>query len=438
MRRAAFAALCCLLGACQGPAPADLATAPAALCPAPPELSATERLFDDSAPPRLFRITIAPDDLAYLDEDPRREEYVPATVELEGERFEDAGIRYKGAYGSLFACFDEQGRLICDKLSLKVSFNEYVRRGRFWGVRKMVFNSALRDPSYLHERLSYSLFRAAGLPASRAVHARVSINGGPESLFLLVENVDEEWIEDRFADDSGNLYKEVWPQHTGPEPYRGALRTNEEEGDVARMVAMARAVAEAEEAELPAVVARWMDPDPMLRYFAVDQLVQNWDGIWKFYCWGENCGNHNFYIYDDPSSGLLQVIPWDLDFTFNRPNQDQGRSWLTPPACDAPPDSRNWERPPQCDPILRGLMLGNWERYRSTYRDLIAPGGPLAEDALLARIDRYRALIAPYVAGDPKGPSLQQWRAEVARLRQVVRASSAAARALVDGAGEQD
>jgi len=412
--------------------------APSPLCDAPdePRLSRTERLFDDHAAPRLFRITVEPQDLAYLDEDPRREEYVPATVELEGERFERAGLRYKGAYGSLYACFDDAGVRICDKLSLKLSFTKYVDRGRFAGVRKLVFNSCYRDRSYLHERLSYGLFRAAGVPASRAVHARVSINGGPESLFLLVENVDEEWIEDRFERDDGNLYKEVWPQHTEADPYRSALRTNEDLADVSRMVQVGRDLARAaSDEDLDPIIEAAMDTEGLLRHFVVDQLVHNWDGIWKFYCWGENCGNHNFYIYDDPGSQRLQVIPWDLDFTFNRPNYDQGRSWLEPASCSAPPNTRNWERLPQCDPILRRVMRSRWEDYRATYRTLVASEGPLSEEAILALLDRYRAMIAPHVAGDPQGPSLREWREEVARLRQVIRVNAAAARQLVQSDG---
>ena len=422
-----------VLAGCSAATPPQLATTAEALCAPPdgPTPTATERLFDDHAAPRLFQITIAPGDLAYLDDDPRREEYVPATVELEGERFERAGIRYKGAYGSLFACFDEQDTLICDKLSLKVSFNKFVDGGRFMGVRKLVFNSAQRDPSYLHERLAYALFRAAGVPASRVVHARVSINGGPESLFVLVESVDDEWIEDRFEDDGGNLYKEVWPQHVQAAPYLSALRTNERTGDVSRMVQFAQALALADEGDLEPAIATWMDSDELLRHFVVDQVVQNWDGIWKFYCWGESCGNHNFYIYDDPGAGLLRVIPWDLDFTFNRPNYDLGRSWLDPAPCLPPPNTRSWERLPQCDPILRGLMRSSWERYRQTYRTLVAAGGPLSESAILELLDRYRAMIGPHVAADPAGPSMRRWREEVARLRQVIRETARASRQFV-------
>ncbi len=441
MRGAGWLILAWLAAACDVPVPseAQVGVSRAALCEAPdggppdagpPPLSKTERLFDDSAPPRLFRITVAPDDLAFLDEDPRREQWVPAQVELEGERFEHAALRYKGAYGSLFACVDDEGNRTCPKLSLKVSFNEYVDGGRFMGVRKLVFNSAVRDHSYLHERLAYALFRAAGITASRVVHARVSINDGPESLFVLVENIDKEWVEDRFERDDGNIYKQVWPQHTEPGPYLGALRTNQDRPDVSRMVDFARLLATLEPETFNDAVDPWIDREVMARYFVVDQVTQNWDGIWKFYCGRHGCGNHNFYIYDDPGSGRLVVLPWDLDFTFGSPNDDMARSWWVDDAeaCESP----GRIRPPQCDPLLRGLMRANWALYKQTLLELTRPGAPLSEAEMLARLDRYRADILPHVEGDPQGPDGPTWRREVGRLRQVVRAQAAHVRRFLE------
>ncbi len=425
--------LACLVVGCDAREGPPVEQRSAALCEAPdagPTPSKTERLFDDEAPPRLFRITVAPADLAFLDEDPRREEWVPAAVEWEGERFAEAALRYKGAYGSLFACVDDDGNRTCPKLSLKVSFNEYVDGGRFAGVRKLVFNSAVRDRSYLRERLAYSLFRSVGITASRAVHARVSINGAPPSLFVLVENIDKEWIEDRFERDEGNLYKQVWPQHTQPDPYLHALRTNEERHDVSRMVELARLLPTLTPETFNEGIDPWIDRDVMASYFVVDQVTQNWDGIWKFYCHRGRCGNHNFYIYDDPGTDQFVVLPWDLDFTFGSPNADLARSWWNDDAraCEAPGRTR----PPQCDLLLRGLMRSNWATYRRRLSDLTAPGAPLSEAVIMARLDRYRADILPFVDGDPQGPDVDRWRREVARLRQVVRAQAVQARLFAD------
>ena len=390
-----------------------------------PETEA-DRLFDDEAPPPLFRIDVAPADWAWLNDHATDETYVPATVEHDGLRFEGAGLRYKGAYGSLYACFDDQGHRTCPKLSLKVSFNAYVTRGRFLGVRKLILNSCNRDPSCLHERLAYAAFRAAGVHASRAVHALVSLNGEAPGIYLLVESIDEAWLATRFADPSGNLYKEAWPRTTDPGAYVGALETNRDDPDTSRMAAWAMALAELPDQDFNAVMDSWIDREIMARYLVVDQMVQNWDGIWKFYCQGDQCGNHNYYVYDDPLSRQFRIIPWDLDYTMTAPNPDMARSWwdTSPEACEIQQTSPFLGvRAPQCDRLLRGLMLLNWERYLARLNDLVmAPGGPLSLEMTLARLDRYRAMLLPWVDTDPLGPAPAAWRRSVSQLRQIVRA----------------
>ncbi len=384
-------------------------------------------LFDDLAPVRRFDLTVAEDDWAWLRDHPLEESWVPATLDHAGQRFEGASVRFKGSYGSLVSCVDaDTGEVTCRKLSLKVSFNEADPDGRFHGVRKLVFNACQRDDTCLRERLSYALFRRAGLPASRAVHALVSVNGGPASLYLLVEHIDREWLEERYDDPDGNLYKEAWPRATDPAVYQAKLVTNEAEGDVSRLVAFAKALAAAPEGALGEHLSLWIDPFAMARYFVVDQMTNNWDGIWKFYCQGPYCGNHNFYLYDDPSSRRFVVIPWDLDHTFNVPNEDMARSWLddSPAACQIKPINLGvgvGVQAPQCDKLLRGLMQTQWEQYRAQVHQLVvAPGAPLGRDAQLALLDRYRATILPHVEADPRSPPPLVWRKAVAQLREIV------------------
>jgi hypothetical protein len=395
-------------------------------------------LFDDDAPPRTYRIEVAPADWDWLQAHATEETWVPARVVFEGQAWEGASVRYKGSYGTLYSCFDAEGVRTCPKLSLKVSFNEVDPHGRFFGLRKLVLNACHRDPSALRERMAYALFREAGLVAPRAVHARVQVNDEPAGLYLLVEDVDKEFLQAHFAAPEGNLYKEAWPFDTDPAAYVAALETNEQAVDVQRLVALAGLLRTVSPGDFDAALAPWLDREAWLRYLAVDLFVNDWDGITKFYCGLEatgraQCGNHNFYLYDDPLTGRFVVIPWDQDQSLSEPNVDLGRSWwdTSPEAC-VPEPAGGWFAvlAPQCDPLLGGLLVPHWAELVQVLGDAGAEGGFLDVAVLQARLDRYRAQILPIVEADPAGPAPAEWRRAASRLREILAAQAAEVEAL--------
>ncbi|MCP4443987.1 MAG: hypothetical protein GY811_01400 [Myxococcales bacterium] len=147
------------------------------------------------------------------------EQYVPATLRFEGTVVGEVGLRHKGSFGALQSCVDGAGNKTCDRLSMKLKSSELDKDLHFYGLKKLNFHAMNSDPSLMHDRLSYHLFRAVGVAAPRAVHAKLVINGESRELFALVEQVDGRFTNDRFSDGrDGNLYKEVWPVHLSLEP----------------------------------------------------------------------------------------------------------------------------------------------------------------------------------------------------------------------------
>ena len=49
------------------------------------------------------------------------------------------------------------------------------------------------------------------MPATRASHVKVYINGQYYGLYISVEHIDENFLNRHYADDSGNLWKCIWP-----------------------------------------------------------------------------------------------------------------------------------------------------------------------------------------------------------------------------------
>jgi spore coat protein CotH len=284
-----------------------------------------EELFDTTVV-RRWELTVAPADWEWLQANARDEEYVAADLRYGEHELGRIGLRFKGSVGSLALCFDSQGRRLCPKLSMKLDMDQYVDGQRFAGLEHLAFHAMMRDPSHMKDRLTYGLFRAAGVPAPRAAHARLVINGQDQGLFALVEVIDGEFVEDHFravdGSGEGNLYKEVWPHHAGPEPYRAALETNADPGtSVDRMVRFAAAISAATPSTFRATAASWTDLPTLVSYLAVDRLVDHWDGIVGWYCpGGTTCNNHNYYWYEETGRDRLWLVPWDVDLTLQSPS----------------------------------------------------------------------------------------------------------------------
>jgi spore coat protein H len=378
--------------------------------------------------PHHFKIDIAAADWNWLKSHALLEEYRPCTVHFEGRTWENAAIRFKGDWGTLQSCFDDDGNQICPKLSMKLKFNEYDPEGRFFGMRKLVFNSAIRDATMMHEVISYYLFRALGVPAPFATHARLSVNGEWQGLFVLVEDVDKEFLQDHWGSaDEGNLYKAVWPQWEDPDDYRDALETNESTTtDVSRMLELAEIAEHATDASFPAAVAGKLDLPMLARYLAVDRAVSNVDSIRTFRCFepdetAEDCINGNYYWYEVPG-GPTELIAWDTDYTLAGWDTDLGRSYWEPDPfnCEPTPycvyfDEANCNPEaedifilsPQCNTFYGLVHRATWDDYLDALDEL--QNGAMALPALMPLIYEIRDRIEPWVMTDPYGPGYIRW-----------------------------
>src|SRR5690606_37261183 len=104
------------------------------------------------------------------------EEYTPVTACYDGKRIGRIAMRFKGQVGTLHNCFQD-GRLVCDKLSMRLKFGEYDESLRFFGLKRLNLHSMKGDPSALRERLAYDTYRAVGVEAPRSAWAEVVADG---------------------------------------------------------------------------------------------------------------------------------------------------------------------------------------------------------------------------------------------------------------------
>ncbi len=97
------------------------------------------------------------------------------------------------------------------KKSFKISFNTFVKGREFYGVDKLNLNGEHNDPSIIRSKICWDMFKKFGVISSRAAYAEVYINGIYYGLYISVEHVDNQFLKKNFSDDSGNLWKCLFP-----------------------------------------------------------------------------------------------------------------------------------------------------------------------------------------------------------------------------------
>ena len=369
----------------------------------------SDYIFDQDKLP-TFELELSEDALKRIDDDPTAEEYVEGSMTFEGETISPVGIRYKGSIGAYVGCLsgldwaNPSGHKTCTKLSMKVKINWEGREEKFYGLKKIQLHSQNNDDSQMRDRMAYWLFREMGVPAPRAIHARLLINGDFVGLFSLVEQIDGRFTRYNYNDGEGNLYKEVWPLTAAGNVQsttnlKDALRTNEDDNpSVDLMRTFAQEIIDADDNSIKSVIANYMNVNEIISYAVVDRTIRADDGAFHWYCNG-GCSNHNYYWYEEPNNNRIHLIPWDMDNTFEN---------IIFPANPVTPIADGWgEISNNCEPFSSGLfgilqrsaacdkLTAGWVKFEDEFEQLKTQfiEGPLAESETDALLDAWAAQI---------------------------------------------
>jgi hypothetical protein len=225
--------------------------------------------------------------------------------------------------------------------SFNVSFNSYVPGQNLFGIEKLNLNSEVNDPSTERSKLCFDLHQAAGLAAPYASHVATVISGpnnhrsGPDSYFFdaVLNNtqpVDDVFIQQRFTNTRGNLYKCTYTGapanllYLGPtgSSYAGQARYELKysgNGDTSfnDLADFINVLNNTPSNAFPSVIRKHFEVDDFLKRLALDVLTSNWDSYWGNY--------NNFHLYRDPGSGRWHYLPYDMDNTFSI-------RWISPPS----------------------------------------------------------------------------------------------------------
>ena len=149
------------------------------------------------------------------------ETYYAADVTINGQTFENVGIRPKGNTSLTQVASSDS-----DRYSFKIEFDHYQDGQTCWGLDKLVLNNLMSDETYLKEYFVYDMFAFLDMPASDYAMAEITVNGEPWGIYLALEGVEESFLTRNFGASPGELYK---PENMGGGGPGGMMDKDEDE-----------------------------------------------------------------------------------------------------------------------------------------------------------------------------------------------------------------
>ncbi|MBK8339554.1 MAG: CotH kinase family protein [Flavobacteriales bacterium] len=173
--------------------------------------------------------------------------------------------------------------------------------------KKFVLNNGFKDPSFLREKLALDLMNDNGINAPRCTYARVYLNGSYWGLYTLVEAVDKTFLDNRFDDNEGNLFK---GDPSGDFRWYGTaasgyynhyeLHTNETANDWTDLIHAMDVVNNTPANLLADSIHARFKTQNLLRAWAANNLLVNLDAYLG--------SGHNYYVYHDSTANEWRWI----------------------------------------------------------------------------------------------------------------------------------
>jgi len=278
------------------------------------ELDESYKIYDDTEV-AIIRINMNQADLAFMLQNPLSDSIHLANIHFKNkfidETVDSVGIRLRGNTSRT-----------AQKKSLKLSFNTFIDGKKFYDVEKLNLNGEHNDPSIVRSKLSWDFFNDIGVVSTRASHAAVYINDKYYGLYISIEHIDENFLKKNFKDDFGNLWKCLYPAdlnyiNIDPNSYKLTfngrqlyeLKTNLEKDDYSELANLIDVLNNSSNENFKNSILKILDVPQVLNYFAVNILTGSWDDYWSL--------SNNYYLYHDPTSKKIKLIPYDYDNTFS-------------------------------------------------------------------------------------------------------------------------
>ncbi len=375
------------------------------------------------------------------------EQYIMVDVVVNGEKFENVGIRPKGN-SSLSQVVNSDS----DRYSFRLKFDEYIEGQTCFGLDSFVVNNMIGDNTYMKEYVSYELMEEIGVDAPYFGFADIKVNGEDWGFYLAVETYGDSYETRTFGTISGMMYSvknaamerndemtqdNVRPQPNGEEgnfPSRDmapptnmegdqaqlSTQTNQQEGNFNRTMEnresgggsleyttdeissyssiFENVVGKGSDSDYKRVITAlkalsngedletYFEVDQILRYLAAHTVVVNLDS------YSSNMAQ-NYYIYEN--DGKITILPWDYNLAWGGFDSKSASAVINFPI-DTPVSGVDMSARPLLEKLFSNTEY--LERYHDYLQELMT--NYFSDGKWEERITELDALISDYVEKD--------------------------------------
>lgn len=288
-------------------------------------VSASEVVFDASY---VHEISVSFDQDAYEDlvdtyEATGEKVWIEATVTIDGETYESAGLRLKGnsslrglgggGFGGRGPSGDSADTSQPEGLPWLIKLDKYIENQNHRDVSDFIVRSNSSETA-LNEAVALELLELAGLASQDAIYVSFSVNDSTPALRLVIEHPDDTWMAENF-DSGGALYK---AEATGDYQYRGSdpdaydevfdQEAGADNADLSPLIEFLDFINNSDGETFNAELADRLEIERFATYLAMQELIGNFDDI-------DGPGN-NSYLYYDVGGGMFTVVAWDHNLAF--------------------------------------------------------------------------------------------------------------------------
>ena len=263
-----------------------------------------------------IHIVMHPDSLEalYADENRWNNHTFPVTfIYDQTDTLRNVGIRLKGNTS-------RNAR----KKSFRIDTDEFINQ-TYQGLKTFNLNGTHNDPSLTRQYLASYFIGIAGIHTPRSNFVKLYINNTYYGLYTHVEHINRKFIESRYSDNTGNLYKCSWPADltwlgSDPQLYKNLinpspqneraydLKTNETLDDYSDLVNFINVINNSQSDSFQYKIEQVFEVRNFLRNLAAEVLMGHWDNYFM--------NKNNYQLYRNPSTGKFNYLSYDMDNTF--------------------------------------------------------------------------------------------------------------------------